>query len=240
MRRGSGSPTTFILRPIHKPSQTLTTRITQVVMPLLTQSCRLLTYVLLFIALSAHASPLQPQLRSLGPFCVAKRSWIQRQVLYHDCIEALSFFRRFEANKSPRQPFEFIAPGVRQSTHLLPLTTPRLYPYKSCTISLTMLQSFPTDLLPMQVPRTSPGPATDVATLEELQEAAEVIVECCVRGNWAKTMPTVGIMTMGRLHGAIAVNVWETGSLADQWYIGGFSKLGMTLGKIENGTLTVA
>lgn len=61
-----------------------------------------------------------------------------------------------------------------------------------------------------------------------------MIVEDCVRGNWAKPNPSVGIMMMGRAHKAIAVNVWETGSLADQWY----TQFG-SLGKIENGTLAI-
>ena len=203
-------------------------------MPGFTQCCHVLTYVLLFIALSAHANPLKPPLRLPGVHCVPKRSWIQRQVLYDHCNKALSFFRSFESNKDPRQLFEFIKNGGKQSTHLLPLTTPRLYGWESCTISVTMLQSFPADLLPYEVSRTVPGPRTDAATLEELQGAAKMIVEDCVRGNWAKTLPTVGIEMKGRMYGAIAVNVWETGSLADQWYA-----LFESLGKMANRTLAI-
>ena len=184
----------------------------------------ILTIIKVLFIHSVLSSPFsytsQPSLRNLTPpnpnrirTCTSDPHWIERTVKYEDCLEALRLFRQAEGQKSGQQSFEFVAPGAQKISKLLPLFTPRIYTSKTCTVVVAMLATFPIRFLPPKAQRNW-YPPTDVATLNDLQGAAETIVEDCVLSNGRGQV--VGWSPQGHFSQAIAVTVWESGSFMDR------------------------
>ena len=157
---------------------------------------------------------LQPSLYNISSLehvsaCTRSSQWVQTTIKPEDCIEALELFRRAEGQKSDQQRFEFLAPGAKQQTHLLPLQTPRKYYYRSCTVALVMMVTFRISNLPPNARRKT-YLRTEVDTLGDLKLAASEIVGQCVNVNGIG-----GWKAMGRLDQALGVFLWESGSSMD-------------------------
>ena len=174
----------------------------------------LIIFPLLFVH-AIRATPAGPPARlpSVKP-CVASPDWVVSSHLNPShCIEALELFRRAEILKDGSQRLEFFAPGGHPASRLLARTTPRKYSFSSCTIGIAMFASVPPWLLPPTIERRRFAP-TDVASFDELYEAARQIVTTCVQYRGRK--PLAGWQEMGRLGRAIGVFVWESGSPIDR------------------------
>ncbi|CAO1598908.1 MAG: hypothetical protein LQ349_001410 [Xanthoria aureola] len=172
-------------------------------------------YTLLFVN-AIKAIPADPRSTLPRPkACVASPDWVVSSHLRpSDCVQALDIFRRAESQKDDSQPSEFLARGARPASELLTLTTPRKYRFGSCTVVVAMFASIPPwflDESTMERRRFAPN---DVASLDELREAAKQIIATCVQLR--ERRPLVGWQEMGRLSKAIGVFVWETGSPIDR------------------------
>ncbi len=179
----------------------------------------------LLIITMAYASPLdtvsQPSLVSAtGPnprplkTCVSLKSWSIDRIEARDCGAALETFRRAEGAKDGSREFEFYAPGAKPGTSgRLALGTPRKYRWNSCTITVGMLAGVPGGYLPPGLHFKQHFAPVDVATLDQLRQAAREVVEDCV--EWSPHKPLAGWQPMGELSQDIGVFVWRTGSFMD-------------------------
>ena len=141
--------------------------------------------------------------------CVHSSRWVQERIQFGDCFTALGIFRSTESDKSSTRPFVFVAPGARSLTPNLSLATPRKYYYGVCVIVVAMLASYPIEYLPPAVEHTT-FPTSDIATMGDLQAAAQSIVAICTSRGFG------GWVAQGRPHvEGIAVSVWEIGSFID-------------------------
>ncbi|KAL8760135.1 MAG: hypothetical protein Q9199_000272 [Rusavskia elegans] len=145
--------------------------------------------------------------------CIASPDWVVSSHIHpSDCLEALDIFRRAESQKDGSQRFEFLARGAHPASELLTMTTPRKYHFRSCTVAVAMFASIPPWFLEPTMERRRFAP-NDIASLDELREAAKQIVATCVQFRGRR--PLVGWQEMGRLSKAIGVFVWETRSPID-------------------------
>ncbi|KAI4193132.1 MAG: hypothetical protein LQ350_008458 [Teloschistes chrysophthalmus] len=188
--------------------------------------CIITIHILLSIhTISALPSPPNPPSSDLTlptrpPWssCVDLPTWQQTHLDPADCFRALQLFRQQESEKVQTQRFEFISPGARARTGLLPLTTPRRYSIGTCTITLALLGSVPRPLLPPGTHTRGRWPGSDVATFEELVDAARGIYQECVTdlGRVRPSGPLAGWHTKGHVDGVLGVFVWQTGSRMDK------------------------
>ena len=153
--------------------------------------------------------------------CTFQPHWVPNIVRYNDCLAAIDLFRSAESSKSSFQRFEFLARGARRMTMLSPFETPRKYRHRTCTVGVVMMSAFPVPFIPPQAKRKIYQPS-DVATLNELQDAAREVAMDCVHNPKVMSRPTVGWKPQGQLLSlGIAVTIWESGSFMDRLIPGG-------------------
>ncbi|KAL8918838.1 MAG: hypothetical protein Q9208_007095 [Pyrenodesmia sp. 3 TL-2023] len=171
---------------------------------------------------SSFNTALQPSLVGVpgGPSprplktCVTLKSWSIDRIEASDCGAALEMFRRAEAAKPGSQRFELYGAGAKPGAlGLLTLDTPRKYTWNTCTITLGMLAGVPRGYLPPGLQFKQHFAPNDVATLDELRQAAREVIEDCVK--WVPHKPLAGWQPMGELSKDIGVFVWKTGSFMD-------------------------
>ncbi|KAL8661981.1 MAG: hypothetical protein Q9202_005107 [Teloschistes flavicans] len=181
-------------------------------------------HILLIHIISAHPATSDPAsgltLPTRPPWsgCVDQQTWQQTHIDLTHCLEALELFRQTEFQKVQTQNFEFISPGARGRTGLLPISTPRRYTVGTCTITVALLGSIPRPLLPAGTHSRSRFPPTDVATFEELRAAGRGIYDECITdaGMLKPSGSSAGWQTKGHVSGALGVFMWQTGSRMDK------------------------
>ena len=118
----------------------------------------------------------------VGIHCTKSRSWLADGLNRNDCIHIIDFIWNNEALPRRSQQYEFVSPGAKSKTTLPKIMTPRKYRWKTCVVTIAMLNHFR--------PRELPGSdsreryeQTDVATFEQVWSAAFSIEFNC-RYNW--------------------------------------------------------
>ncbi|KAL8680416.1 MAG: hypothetical protein Q9186_003376 [Xanthomendoza sp. 1 TL-2023] len=143
--------------------------------------------------------------------CNRSPLWISTKIKHEDCLQALEIFRRHEGQKPGSQRFEFLAPGARKTSTLLPLTTPRMYFANTCSIALLMMRAIPPAYLPPGVTPQS-WPLNEIETLDVLKNAATEVVRECVSWGQHGGFPLAGWVARGQFKKGLGVFVFETGS----------------------------
>ncbi|KAL8801013.1 MAG: hypothetical protein Q9182_004757 [Xanthomendoza sp. 2 TL-2023] len=144
--------------------------------------------------------------------CNRSSLWISTKIQHEDCLAALELFRRQEGQKRGTQRFEFLSPGARKTSPLLPLATPRMYFAKTCSVAILMMRAIPPAFLPPGMTPQSSWPMNEVETLDVLKNAAAEVVRECVSWGKAGGFPLAGWVARGQLGKGLGVFVFQTGS----------------------------
>ena len=180
----------------------------------------LLTIVALAIVQIAAANPLKPTYQpkkfnlSSSAQCVHSPLWVGKGILYRDCMEALAFFDRHEANKNPYQLYEFLTRGTKEHYDYPAIPSPSKYVYGTCAIVITTLSSFPAAILPPGAAELVPYPPSDVETFAFFRDSLVDITSACIRYHLGLSG---GWLPAGRKNQALGIFIWSTSSFMNRF-----------------------
>ena len=139
---------------------------------------------------TTHVLPALTSSNKVGLQCTKSETWIADGFRPHDCNTIIDLIYETEVLQRKDARFEFTSPGsTTTKTDWPKIGTPRKYVYKSCVVTVAMLDQFR--------PRELPGSdfreryeETDVAGFSGLWEAALKAYFECVRfghAGWSAT-----------------------------------------------------
>lgn len=145
----------------------------------------------LLLPLSTTATPITnittPNLtlpsNDIGTQCTKAQTWLADGFHRDDCIGIIDYIYKHEASERESQEYEFASLGATPKTDLPIMVTPRKYEYRTCVVTIAMLDQFR--------PRELPGSdfreryeETDVAMFENVWDAALKVEFSC--GRWGE------------------------------------------------------
>ena len=152
----------------------------------------------LTVFLTATASPTKTTLLSLSSTqnnssssndiseqCTKAQTWISRGIDRKDCTAVLDYIHNAEVLQRKAHRFEFTSPAsATTKTEFPKIATPRKYAFRTCVVTVAMLDQFR--------PRELPGSdfreryeETDVTTFDEVWDAALEVEIWCGRAGKA-------------------------------------------------------
>ncbi|CAD6571457.1 MAG: hypothetical protein ASARMPREDX12_004542 [Alectoria sarmentosa] len=170
----------------------------------------------LLLLLSTTASPitnittpiLTLPINDIGIQCTKAQTWVAGGFHRSDCLGIIDYIWKNEALKRESQDYEFTSLGATAKTDLPKIVTPRKYEYRTCVVTIAMLDRFQ--------PRELPGSdfreryeETDVAKFEGVWSAAVTVDFNC--GRFGKA----GWVVMGEQE-SIGVLIMTSGSAEDR------------------------